>query len=210
MKQNKPWSLTEVAKAHDYFLESNQNDSVPHHEIFAGFLKTKKNPKVLDIGCGNVRVLNSISHYSKYLGVDLCEDLITSCNKKFKDNTKVSFLAMDIESDDWPKEIKEYDVAYLDSTFTMMENPDLLFKRLIKSFKTIFFNRTRIYQNNDNIEMIKTNHRWAGMKETSPLWMFGPQYFINFCDSYGGECAAYSEDIVIYEQNKKFEKFLKV
>ena len=49
MKQNKPWSLTEVANAHKYFSESDQNSSAPHHEIFASFLKTKKNPKVLDI-----------------------------------------------------------------------------------------------------------------------------------------------------------------
>ena len=86
----------------------------------------KKNPKVCDIGCGNARILNSISNHSKYLGIDICEDLISFCETNFKNDNKSSFLAMDIEKYRWPKKLKEYDVAYLDSTFTMMENPQFL------------------------------------------------------------------------------------
>jgi len=206
MKPNetKQWSLKKVADAHGYFSESNGSESLRHHEIFDVFLKTKNNPKVCDIGCGNARILNSISNHSKYLGVDICQELISSCNKNFKKDNKSSFLAVDIEKYRWPKEIKEYDVAYLDSTFPMMENPDLLFKRLVKTFKTIFFNRTALHQH-PNIEMMKVSYRWGGMNKNSPLWLFSPLYFSTFCDSYGGECAAYPEDIVIYERNKKFE-----
>ena len=213
MKQHKAkqWSLKKVADAHGYFSESDESESLRHHEIFNLYLKTKNNPKVCDIGCGNARVLNSISNHSKYLGIDICQDLISSCNKNFKKDTKSSFLVMDIEKYRWPKEIKEYDVAYLDSTFTMVENPDLLFKRLVKTFKTIFFNRTPLHSFGSasliasNIEMIKSCHFWAGMNKSSPLWMFTPMYFSNFCDSYGGECRSYPEDIIIYERNKIFE-----
>tara|TARA_R100000734_G_C3315000_1_gene106764 strand:- start:716 stop:1354 length:639 start_codon:yes stop_codon:yes gene_type:complete len=206
MKQNKTkqWSLRKVAEAHGYFSESNESESSRHHEIFDAFLKTKKNPKVCDIGCGNARILNSISNHSKYLGIDICEDLISSCETNFENDDKSSFLAMDIEKYRWPKKLKEYDVAYLDSTFRMMENPQFLFKRLIKTFKTIFFNRTPI-ENYSNIEIAKVNHMWEGMDKGSPLWMFTPMYFSNFCDSYGGECRAYPEDIIIYERNKIFE-----
>ena len=157
-----------------------------------------------DIGCGNARILNSISNHSKYLGIDICEDLISFCETNFKNDNKSSFLAMDIEKYRWPKKLKEYDVAYLDSTFTMMEKPQFLYKRLIKTFKTIFFNRTPI-ENYSNIEIAKVNHTWEGMDKGSPLWKFTPMYFSNFCDSYGGECRAYPEDIIIYERNKIFE-----
>ena len=209
MKQHKAkqWSLKKVADAHGYFSESNESESLRHHEIFNLYLKTKNNPKVCDIGCGNARVLNSISNHLKYLGIDICQDLISSCNKNFKKDTKSSFLVMDIEKYRWPKEIKEYDVAYLDSTFTMVENPDLLFKRLVKTFKTIFFNRTptftQLYENH-KIEMMRVSHRWEGMEKNSPLWLFSPLYFSTFCDSYGGACASYPEDVIIYERNKKF------
>ena len=209
MKQNKvkEWSLKKVADAHGYFSEFNESESLRHHEIFNLYLKTKNNPKVCDIGCGNARVLNSISNHSKYLGIDICQDLISSCNKNFKKDNKSSFLAADIEKYRWPKEIKEYDVAYLDSTFTMVENPDLLFKRLVKTFKTIFFNRTptftQLYENH-KIEMMRVSHRWEGMEKNSPLWLFSPLYFSTFCDSYGGGCASYPEDVIIYERNKKF------
>tara|TARA_R110002020_G_scaffold70186_1_gene182204 strand:+ start:27269 stop:27916 length:648 start_codon:yes stop_codon:yes gene_type:complete len=215
MKQNKQWSLKKVAEAHGYFSESNESESSRHHEGFNDFLGTKNNPKVLDIGCGNARILDSISHHSKYLGIDICEDLISSCNKNFKNDNKSSFLAMDIEKYRWPKEIKEYNIVYLDSTFTMMENPDMLFKRLAKTFKTIFFNRTQLYKFGEDsfsakdsliasdTEMIKSCHFWAGMNKSSPLWMFSSLYFNKFCDSYGGECSFYPGDIIIYERNSK-------
>ena len=207
MKPNKTkqWSLKKVAEAHGYLSESNESESSRHHKIFDAFLKTKKNPKVCDIGCGNARILNSISNHSKYLGIDICEDLISSCDTNFKNDDKSSFLAVDIEKYRWPKEIKEYDVAYLDSTFTMMENPDMLFKRLVKTFKTIFFNRTPLHEH-PNVEMMKVSHRWAGMDKASALWMFSPLYFSKFCDSYGGDCGSYPEDIIIYERNKIFEE----
>ena len=97
MKQNKTkqWSLKKVAEAHGYFSELNESSR--HHEIFDAFLKNKKNPKVCDIGCGNARILNSISNHSKYLGIDICEDLISFCETNFKNDNKSSFLAMDIE-----------------------------------------------------------------------------------------------------------------
>jgi ubiquinone/menaquinone biosynthesis C-methylase UbiE len=201
------WSLTKVAEAHGYLSESNQDEVAAHHNIFNAFLQQKKNPKICDIGCGNARILNNLSNYSKYLGIDVCEDLILSCKKHFKNNDKASFLAMDIEKYHWPKNLKEYDVAYLDSTFTMMENPQLLFKRLAKTFKTIFFHRTLLC-NYQQLEIAKINHWWEGMDKQSHLWVFTPLFFSNFCASYGGECRAYPENVVVYERDKNFKDII--
>ena len=63
MKKNNdnPWSPRKVAEAHGYF--SNLDEASSHHEPFASFIEDKEDARIVDIGCGNGRVLNNLNTY---------------------------------------------------------------------------------------------------------------------------------------------------
>lgn len=177
------WSNKKVAEAHGYF--SNLNEISSHHDAFASFVKNKEDARIVDIGCGNGRVLNNLDNYSKYLGIDTCEELTALSAKHFKDNDKASFLTMDFEKDVWPEMMSDYNVAYFDSTFAMMEDPLSLLKKIIEIFETVFFARLQIF-NLDQRHAEKDSYKFGGMEEYSTLWKFSESFFENFCSSHGG------------------------
>tara|TARA_R110002020_G_scaffold257334_5_gene470976 strand:- start:3903 stop:4529 length:627 start_codon:yes stop_codon:yes gene_type:complete len=179
-----PWSPRKVAEAHGYF--SNLDEASSHHDIFASFIKDKDDASICDMGCGNGRILNNLDNYSKYLGIDTCEELVTAATKHFEDNGKVSFLTMDIEKETWPEFINDYNIAYLDSTFEMMEDPLLLLKKLTKTFETVFFNRLKLFDLGE-VEAEKGTYRWGGMEKDCSLWKLSELFFHNFSSSHGGD-----------------------
>mgnify|MGYP003145035664 FL=1 len=185
MKKNNdnPWSPRKVAEAHGYF--SNLDEASSHHEPFASFIEDKEDARIVDIGCGNGRVLNNLNTYSKYLGIDTCKELISLSEKHFKDNDKASFLTMDIEKDVWPKIMSYYNVAYFDSPFEMLEDPLSLLKKITEIFETVFFLRLRIFDLGE-IDAEKGSNKWEGMEEDSPCWKFSKSFFDNFSSSHGG------------------------
>ena len=93
---------------------------------------------------------------------------------------------MDIEKDAWPEIIYYYNIAYLDSTFEMMEDPLLLLKKLTKTFKTVFFNRLKLFDLGE-VEAEKGNYRWEGMEKDCSLWKLSEPFLHNFSSSHGGD-----------------------
>ena len=180
------WNTRKVAEAHGYFSKLDQTS--PVNEIFASFVRDKDDARIFDIGCGNGRVVNSLDRYSysKYLGIDACEEVIAVAEEHFEGNDKVSFLAMDIDKDIWPEMISDYNIAYFGSTFEMMQNPISLLKRITETFETVFFTRLRLFDLEGG-KAEKTSFRWLGMEEKSTLWRLDESFLGKFSSSYGGE-----------------------
>lgn len=178
-----PWSPKEVADAHGYF--HNLNEISPHHDVFASFISGQDNARIIDIGCGNGRVLNNLDKYSSYLGIDTCKDLINSTTEYFKNEKNVSFLTLDIEKDFWPETMNAYNIIYLDSTFEMMNDPLLLLQKIIKKFDTIFFNRLQLFDLGET-SCSKGTYKWGGMREECPRWKLSKKFLNNFAESNGG------------------------
>ena len=82
----------------------------PEFEYFKGYLK--KNQDVLDLGCGNGRLLELLKDYQpNYLGIDNSKSLITKAKQKWPDNKFQVGDAMDLSS------IKQkFDLVFLIST----------------------------------------------------------------------------------------------
>ncbi|MBZ9652822.1 class I SAM-dependent methyltransferase [Psychroflexus montanilacus] len=75
----------------------------PYIEVVTSFLSSFETPPVVcDLGCGDFNVGSKLIAYtSKYIAVDIVEDLITYNKRKFKDEC-VEFLQLDIATDELP------------------------------------------------------------------------------------------------------------
>lgn len=79
------------------FSNSRKNMKWEEIEYFLSFLEWKKNSKILDIWCGNWRLLGELYkkwfNTKEYLGIDLSSWLLKEANEVYKDN---SFLELDM------------------------------------------------------------------------------------------------------------------
>lgn len=75
----------------------------PYVEVVSTFLSGFKTPPVVcDLGCGDFNVGSKLLAYtSKYIAVDIVEDLIAHNKRKFNDEC-VEFLQLDIANDELP------------------------------------------------------------------------------------------------------------
>ena len=172
----KEWSRSQVAAAHNY--TKHYDLTCEHHKIFSKWLEQKfinKQTSIFDIGSGNSNAMNYIDERHKYTGVDINQAAIDFAQKHKKNNCL--FLLQDIEeelSQQTVQEIENCDVCYIDSVFTMLENPaKVLQEILIPNFDIIFLGRTKFMNENT----VKTKHRWAGMEKESTLWVFNKKFF---------------------------------
>ena len=62
MKKIKQWSMKNVAKRHGYLDSTGYaKEAGRQHAVFADWIKNnfyKKKPTIVDIGCGNARILD--------------------------------------------------------------------------------------------------------------------------------------------------------
>ena len=79
----------EAVKARD----SSQQEMRFTHLLSVSELK--KDDSVLDVGCGSgefLKYLRGLNYNGEYCGIDFVEDFITYGNKKFKNDSNVSFV----------------------------------------------------------------------------------------------------------------------
>jgi SAM-dependent methyltransferase len=176
------WERGEVVTVHKYL--DDPYEVAIQHSYFSAHLDTwaknhKKEVSIIDIGCGNARVLNSISGYRKYLGIDVNQSLITENRKNHKNNKAVDFIKWDIDKG-LPEELFDmsaYNIAYLDSTLQMMEDPSSLLEKLLYHCDIVFLNRMHVEP-----ITVKGENTWGGMNKPSVLWAFAQDFYLGACE----------------------------
>jgi SAM-dependent methyltransferase len=91
-------------------------------EIINGFVEEKRVQSVIELGCGDGNQL-SLARYPTYLGLDVSNEAISQCRKKFKGDPTKSFVAMNSDScvTHWKTEKKELAVS-LDVIYHLVED----------------------------------------------------------------------------------------
>ena len=166
----KPWSEEEVFFKHKYDVVSFGK----HHHSFCKYLTEKQYSCVLDIGCGNGNVLGCVSNGIRYIGTDINPHCIETAKKKY--GSRAEFHLFDVEVDDLEKinlPDKKDLCVYIDSVFTMLDDPNKFIEKLFSISSSIYMNRT-FY---GGTKTVKTLYKWGGMTEKSPLWKFSSHYF---------------------------------
>ena len=207
---SKEWKKKKVALHHGYLNNKLYNDltRAPHHKMFGEWLSQKfKNysdlpPTIFDVGCGNGHVTSYLLKFNKYVGIDINESVIDCAKKKKIDNTL--FFLQDIEENikkEVLQEIKSCQICYIDSVFTMLEDPAYVLKEiLIPNFDFIFLNRTGF--NNQKTE--KTKMLWGGMDHPSTVWKFNIDFFQEVAKQTNSSFKAANTNggIIIYEMRR--------
>jgi SAM-dependent methyltransferase len=187
MKKIKQWSLKSVAEQHGYLDSKKSADKGgTHHVALADWLENNfygKKPMIVDIGCGNARVLEFLDTDSigYYTGYDVNEHLISFAKEKYKNIRNADFVVADLDSS-YINFINDSDIAYIDSVLTMLENPYNTLKALSNSCKHIFINRTQFFEQEE-----KTANKWGGMEQESVLWRFSAENMKAFAANNGLE-----------------------
>jgi len=94
----------------------------------ANYIK-EKNTKILDIGCGNGYLLNFLSGFKEYTGIDKDKKLI-ELNKREKQKKNIKFYYFDISKIDKLKQI--YDYFVLAAVIEHITNFESILKKIEK------------------------------------------------------------------------------
>lgn len=172
-----PWHLYSVAKSHNYLATKDFQDVSCHLNFDSWIKKTFDHLiSVCDIGGGNGRVMilikDKVSHYT-------CLDINEYCLEKGKDffnDELAEFIYCDLNNKHFSLN-DTYDVGYIDSVLTMVENPFELLKTLVKKCDYVFVNRTSLNERKSE----KTSHYWSGMPSSATLWKFSKDDLEGFC-----------------------------
>lgn len=192
----KPWSEDTVAKWHKY---SSSGDPVEkHHELFSKWLTStlsEGNIFIFDIGCGPAWILNSLSYYDKYVGIDINRKCLQNI-RKLKDH-KTSFHLADIEEILAPEvvaDIEYCNICYMDSTLTLLEDPKKVLKEiLLPNFDIIYLSRTPSLQGKTG----KGSYWWGGMSKPSSHWSFSKSFFEDAVEGFPHTLTIDGDTIII-------------
>lgn len=210
------WVTKEVFQSHEY--HKNVEESCKHHEEFAMFLSGEspcgkrkyENASILDIGCCNGRVLNSLlkKNIRKYHGIDLNPHAIEVAKEHWKEQNNVSFDVFDVEEQDLRSlNLEQFDVAYLDSTITYFRNYKEILETLLESVDTVFCDRTlwitNIYLDCADSKLKELSSEtefefesvWSGMKEASRRVFLNEAYVLETADAFDKRVTLYKEDM---------------
>lgn len=116
-----------------------------------------KNSKILDFGCGQGRLLNSLKYsktkFSKYIGLDTSENSIKWCQKYLAKSQDVEFIHLPAENARYnpnvkglqhlPFESNEFDLIFLNSVFSHMLTDDITF--YLSEFYKVLKNNGSLY-----------------------------------------------------------------
>ncbi len=210
------WATKEVFESHGY--HKNLEESCKHHDEFAFFLSGEsgfgnrkyENVSILDIGCCNGRVLNSLSNNSirKYHGIDINPHAIQVAKEHWKHRDDVSFDVFDPDEQDLRSlNLEQFDVVYLDSTITFFQNYKEILETLLESVDTVFCNRTlwmtNIYLDCEDSRLkelpadmvFEFETRWNGMREECKRVFLNEGYIEELTYKYDKLCYKFREDI---------------
>lgn len=133
MKKQKQQEILDVVKNNyqdiaKHFSQTREQRIWP--EIINNCKEIPRDTKVLDVGCGNGRLVEELKEGVDYLGVDSSEKLIDIAKDKYRDNEKYKFQALDIFELDKLKE--KYDYVFLVAVLQHIPSTELRIKALNK------------------------------------------------------------------------------
>ena len=187
-KQHNQWARYTVAREHRYLDDASYTkESNKHHKVFSKWLNTNfsgENLKIIDIGCGNGRVLEiinnpptSILNNINYIGYDINTFCLDKAIKRYKNCKNVKFIELDI---DYEKIDEKVDIIYIDSILPMLKNPYKTVLELLNICDYIFFNRTTIHLG--DMDDIQQTNEWAGMDKEQVSWVMVEKKLNNFLE----------------------------
>ena len=167
----KQWSIDRVCDEHGYDDVSSMG--IEPHLYFINWLTEHYNEKevsIIDVGCGSGRLLKFLpNNVKEYIGADINQRCVDVAKEYFKENEKAKFCFFDIEEDDIKEIIEDkVNIIYMDSTFTMLENPKECLKKLFEFCYVIYLGRTPHNQKETKLEF----SQWTGMDKLSENWHF--------------------------------------
>ena len=179
---NKPWAEKSTAETLGYTDHTEAKlTRHPHHVSFSDWVYgnfKNEDISIFDVGCGPAWVLNLLPTLNKYVGIDINEACLESA-ANYCSRAGVSFYPQDIEEDldlKVVQEIKNCNICYIDSVFTMLEDPQkVLVDILLPNFNFIYLNRT-CSPNQDPVTE-KKSFSWPGMSSSSAHWAFSKSFF---------------------------------
>lgn len=93
--------------------------------------KNLKKLKVLDVGCSTGIITNFMADYfNQVIGVDIDEDALNLAKKTFKNKKNLSFLKMDAQNLNFPKNY--FDIVICNQVAITLENPKKMFEGILK------------------------------------------------------------------------------
>ena len=191
-KKVKQWSLPEVASEHRYtHIATNYNCRDLYVHLVYSHIFENKIEGILDIGHGARPLPYASDTYaigmslglSNYVGAEINQSIVDLCQEHqetFKErdeamNLSVKFFNQDVEkrfSKGFSEAIKKCNLVYMDSTLTLLENPKSFIKKIAKRVDWIYLKRTPVFPKSE-----KTHYKWDGMKEPSPNWRIGMDFY---------------------------------
>lgn len=109
------------------------------------FLNTRKADKVLDIGSGNgafiTQLMNLYDGTGEIIGIDELEIAVSTANKNFVKEPRVSFIQMDANNMDFPD--NEFGIVTLSNSLHHLETPEKTFaemERVLEKYGLIIVN----------------------------------------------------------------------
>ena len=207
------WTTKEVFEAHGY--DKDIEEACKHHDEFVNFLikNNIKSPTILDIGCCNGRVINSfekLNHdFRVYHGLDINSYAIDLANKHWKNKKGVSFEVFDVVNQNISElPLREFDIAYLDSTLSWFSNWRELLDTLLEHVDIVYCNRTiwmtDVYLDCEDSRLKKMSpyedmgicHKWGGMKEYADMLYVNRGFVDLLCEKHNVNVYRYREDEV--------------
>lgn len=109
-----------------------------------------KKTRVLDIGGGNGRKYYDIADLFEtedfeYTVIDINPECLKTGRDHFKDKTNVSFIELDVNTNDWDKELKKtsFDVCIFDSTLNYINYPKQTLDKVINFCDALLLTRVK-------------------------------------------------------------------
>ena len=104
------------------FSNSRKNMKWEEVQYFLSFLEREKNIEILDIWCGNWRLLGVLNEsdlkINSYLGIDLSEWLLSEAKKIYPENDFLELNMLDLDTLKW----KQFDYIFFIASFHHLEN----------------------------------------------------------------------------------------
>lgn len=186
------WNQEGVADAHGY----TKIRRGMHPEIYAAFAWMEalghEVKGVVEFGHGVAPICYAhpslLIHFPrKYVGAEINEQCISTCQQyeeTFVDDptrTSISFFNQNVIHDfsqEFEEATSDCDLVFMDTTLTLVQEPEKAMSNLIKRFDWILLKRH--LPDNELVEKTKLkNYKWGGMTEPSTHWEFGKDFFDN-------------------------------
>lgn len=163
------WKRSDIAAKLGYLniVETN------HLNNFIHFCNMKSCKKILDIGCGNGRVLLSINKEIPdfdYTGVDINKECIDVASQIKVSNGKYKFVLADMDS---LNITENYDICLIDSTLSMIDEPKRCLDISVQFCKYVMITRAHIVKE----ETYKNNIYYQNFDQDGICWFFNKSFF---------------------------------